>query len=214
MWEEGWTYLILGPWWCGSPAQRLGVKHRMAASPARRKVSNMSDSQEVTPEDEIEVGETGGTLRYWAAKEAIRHGELHLTAQAASLSAMEARATSILGWAITGVFALGAVSTTGLYRAAAGFAAAFLFMSALSCVFGLFPRNWAVAGMLPEQVRRSGQETELEVLEHLGKGYDEAIQRNNVRLRSFGHCLAFSWVCFASSPVIAALTAYIVAVSS
>lgn len=169
----------------------------------------MSDPQEVRPEDEIEVGESGGTLRYWAAKEAIRHGELHLTSQAASLSAMESRATSILGWAITGVFALGALSTTGLYRAAAGFAAVLLFVSAVSCVVGLFPRNWAVAGMLPAQVRNSGQKTELEVLEHLGKGYDEAIQRNNIRLGSFGYYLRFSWICFAASPIVAAVTAYI-----
>lgn len=164
----------------------------------------------MSEEDPIEVGETGDTLRFWAAKEAIRHGELHLTAQASSLSAMEGRATSILGWAITGVFALGAVSTNGQYRAAAGFAAGLLFVSAICCVVGLWPRAWAVAGMLPKQVRESNLSTELEILESVGKGYDIAIEQNDFRLKSFGKCLSASWVLFALSPIVAALTAYIV----
>lgn len=177
-------------------------------------VVNMSELLEASQEGDIEVGETGDTLRLWAAKESMRHGELHLASQAASLTAMEGRATSILGWAVAGVFGLGALSTTGSYRAAASLAAFSLFVSAFSCVVGLWPQDWAVAGMLPKQLRNSGQNSELEILEYIAKGYDEAISLNSGRLESLGHCLVLSWVCFVASPILAAVTAYLITVMS
>lgn len=48
-------------------------------------------------ESEIEVGQNKGCMRFWRAKEGCRHGEARLAAQAASLTAMETRATAILG---------------------------------------------------------------------------------------------------------------------
>lgn len=174
----------------------------------------MTDPVDASRDGEIEVGETGDTLRFWLAKEAIRHGETHLTAQAASLSAMEARATSILGWAVTGVFALGALATTGQYRAAAGFAAAVLSIAAVFCIVGLWPRGWAVAGLHPAQIRNSGKDTELGVLEYVALCYEAAIDLNVSRLKGFGRYLACSWVCFVASPAVAALIAYFAAIKA
>jgi hypothetical protein len=137
----------------------------------------------------IELGEVEGGLRYWLAKEAIRQAELHLAAQATSLTAMESRATSILSWSVAGVFVLGSASLTGQYRAAALVAALFLFISAVLCVVGLWPRNWGIPGYPPGEIIDSDARSELEFLEFIVGGYAKTIIRNEKRLSVFGNIL-------------------------
>lgn len=157
----------------------------------------------------IEVGETGDTLRFWRAKEAIRHAETHLTAQASSLSAMETRATSILGWATTGVFALGAAAISGQYRAGASVAASALFASAVFVILGLWPRDWGIAGCAPLQVMDSKYDSELEILESIAQGYANTVSLNNKRLTSFSTMLRTSWIFFVASPMLAVVALYL-----
>lgn len=168
----------------------------------------MSEEQPPIQPETIEVGETGDTLRYWLAKEAIRHAEARLGAQAASLTALESRAVSILGWAVTGVFALGAAATTGHYRDSAMTAAVFLFLASLLSIYGLWPQKWGVAGYMPLAVLDSGQLSELETLEHIAQGYDATITQNEKRLWLFTKAISGSWLCFGTAPVVAGLLAY------
>ena len=48
----------------------------------------------------VEVGATDADLRWWLAKEAVRHGELLLPSQLSNLTAMETRATALFGWSV------------------------------------------------------------------------------------------------------------------
>lgn len=160
------------------------------------------------PED-IEVGETGSSLRYWLAKEAVRQAELHLAAQAASITAMESRATSILGWSVAGVFVLGSGALSGQFRAPAAVAAALLFISAVLCVTGLWPRMWGVSGhAAPLDIMHSSADTELNFLEQLAEKYHVTIEHNNKRLDKFKTFLSISWVSFVISPIIAGSLTY------
>ena len=170
---------------------------------------------DATEADEIEVGATGGSLRICLAREAMRNAEARLTAQAASLTATETRATSILGWVVAGVFLLGAGAVSdphtlaGHFRAAAASAAIMLLASGLLCVTGLWPRDWTVVGYQPGEITDTGLTTELELLEHLYEGYSEGIIQNDARLISFGNTLATAWVFFLAAPVVALGVAYL-----
>ena len=107
----------------------------------------------------IEVGAIGGSLRYWLAREGIRQGELRLAAQVASIQAMEARASSLLTWAVTIATALGAAVADSRYQAPAVCALVPAAAAAFECAIAMWPRAWdsslPAAGHAPPPLLRS-----------------------------------------------------------
>ncbi len=92
----------------------------------------------------IQLGANGEELRYWKAKEALRHAEVRLVAQALIRAALEARATAITGWAAAGLLAAAGAGfansdvTTQLASAIAG---ALLLYVAFIGIYAVRPRN-------------------------------------------------------------------------
>ena len=161
--------------------------------------------------DEIEnveeVGEVEGNLRYWRAKEAVRHAELRINSQTANLSAMEARATSIFGWAIAGATVLVAYVGTGPYRGAAIAGATSLFVSCGFSIVGLWSKDWGVVGYNPTKILDDTHASELEVLEFIARGYAETINKNDLTLRNFSTFLTLGWITLAVTPIILSASA-------
>jgi hypothetical protein len=139
--------------------------------------------------DSIEVGASGGDLRYWQAKEAVRQGEARLAAQSTIRTAMEARATAITGWAAASFLAVAAVAFSSQgwpVRAGAAALAIPLFCAAVACIHTARPRDWAMVGYDPPVILEDTLATELEILESIAQGLSPGIQDNNRRLNEMG----------------------------
>lgn len=163
----------------------------------------------------IEVGANiqDGDLRLWRAKEAVRQGELRLTAQAAIRTALEARATAITGWAAASLLALAAATAavTGVALRAGGVTAGLvLFSAAGMCIHAARPRDWAQTGYDPTVIIDDTLGTELEVLESMAGGISPGIQRNNTRLEEMGKFLRWAGWMLIAAPFLGAI-AYTIA---
>lgn len=167
----------------------------------------MTDSNESSW---TEVGANSGDLRYWLAKEGVRQGELRLAGQTASITAMEARASSILAWAVTIGIALAAATLDPRYRAAAGASLVPALAAAVCCVWALWPRRWDAAGYRHSELERFGYGTELEYLEAIAQGIEQSAERNSKRLRRFALALRAAWICLALTPAVAAAAVLVV----
>lgn len=158
---------------------------------------------------EIEVGADGVGIRFWRAKEGCRHGEARLAAQAASLTAMETRATAILGWSMTLATALVALAVGEHYRLPALAALVPAALAMACCVAALWPRRWTEPGVAYAEIERLGYGTELEYLEAFAQGLDEATLLNRQRLVRFAWWLRGAWGGCVSAPVLAAAAAWV-----
>ena len=155
----------------------------------------------------IEVGAAGnlGTLRFELAKHAIRHGELRLASQVASLNGLQSRATQIMSWSIAGATALVAAAATTDWRWPAGATAGALLLTALFCLGALWPRTWNAPGYDPRTIMAEPLGTELEALESVGFGYSDGIRANAARLERAVNLLRCAWVLLVASPLLGLL---------
>jgi hypothetical protein len=149
----------------------------------------------------IEVGATDDELRLWLAKEAVRHGELRLTAQQNNLAAMESRATSMFGWSIPTILALGTAALRSRYSGPALSAATCMVGTAVMCAVALWPQPWGHAGHRPPMLLNEQLQSELEVIESIALGYDQTADSNEARLTRFGEWLRVAWLLFLLSPL-------------
>jgi hypothetical protein len=152
-----------------------------------------------------EVGAIGADLRYWRAKEALRHAELRMGVQAQATQNLEARATAILGWSVAGVLALGAAVVNGSHPVAAGVVALDLFGAAMLCIIAITTRDWAGPGYRPEVVLDDRSNMELEILESLVDGYAVTIQRNSHAFHRFRKLLNWALGCIVAAAILAIL---------
>lgn len=157
---------------------------------------------------ETEVGASGPAVRYWLAKEGVRQGELRLAGQTASITAMETRASSILAWSVTIGIALAAATLDPRYRVSAGSAVVPAIAAAICCVWALWPRRWDAPGHRYSELERFDYGTELEYLEAIAQGAEQAAEGNDRRLRSFSLALRAAWVFLSLTPVVAAVAAW------
>jgi hypothetical protein len=132
-------------------------------------------SSEEPEEGAIELGQTGGDLRYWLTKEAVRQAELRLKAQSDALAGIMGRATTLLGWIVTGILALSAALLANRAVAAATVCGACLLIAAGCCLATVWPRKWANAAWDIPWLLNRPLDTELEVLEAMAKGAQERI---------------------------------------
>jgi len=125
---------------------------------------------------------------------------------------MESRATSIFGWSVPTILALGALalhnshSGTTLISAifiagAALISTILLACAAFECARALWPRKWGHPGHDPKQLIEEQLQTELEVLESIALGYSETAKLNDARLVAFGRHLRGAWAFFILAPV-------------
>ncbi len=143
----------------------------------------------------IEVGATEDTLRLWKAREAVRHGELRLAAQAAIRTALEARSTALTGWGAVGLLA----TVAGLFASlkdenvpsalGSGAAAFVLLLAGAGGIYAARPRAWNSAGYAPEEILNDPWQTEMETLEAVAGGLGLSIAKNNSRLDRTGRTL-------------------------
>ena len=160
----------------------------------------------------IEVGASTaeGNLRYWRAKEAVRQGELRLSAQAAVRAALEARATAITGWAAAGLLALsatGAAASDWAARIGVGVAFVILFSAAAACIHVARPRqDWSTTGYDPRLIADDKLGSELEFLEYIAYGLSPGIQTNNLHLIRTGAALRWAGWMLIASPIAGAIS--------
>jgi hypothetical protein len=159
--------------------------------------------------DDTEIGAAGGDLRYWLAKEALRQGELRLAGQAATLQAMETRATSLLTWSVTLGIALVAAATDQRFRFAAAAALAVAMCAAIASVWAMWPRRWLIAGQRYSDMEHRNLTSELEHLEAMAQGAEAAAEDNERRIRRFATALRCAWVSLVAAPAAAALAAVV-----
>ena len=150
----------------------------------------------------MEVGAIGGDLPFWRAKEALRQAELRLGAQAQATQALEGRATSMLGWNVTGGLALGAAVVGGSHPWAALAASLSLVAAASLCVWALVTREWhGVAGYDPRVLLEDQSGSEYEVAVGLAEGYQETIDANHAAFHRFKALLTVAICLMVAAPV-------------
>lgn len=158
--------------------------------------------------DVIEVGAADKQLRLWAAKEAVRQGELRLAAQAANLQAAEGRATSLFGWTNAGVLAGAALfSSHEVNHQALVIAslAAPAFLTIGFCLVALWPTTWCETGTdIPWLLAQVAEDdSELRNLEAMAKAYGTALDENSRRLLRFSKLLRGAFISFAATAIVA-----------
>lgn len=156
----------------------------------------------------IEVGEVQADgLDYWRAKEAMRQGEARLAFQATALMALEARATSLVGWSVAGATAMvSALLIASLPQATAWAAAAALVSLTLAAMAGasvLRPGDWTPFGN-PQALLNSTHKNELTDLQAMAGGLELARSSNADRLKRRGRALALGLLLLAATPAVAA----------
>ena len=130
--------------------------------------------------------ESSGLVR---AREAVRQAEVRLTGQAAALTTLETRATSIVSWSVAVAagalaFALGDGQARHL-QWGAGVGAVAMWGAAVIAARVLAPRDWTVAGHRPPAVLRGDDDEEVEgFFRSLAEGYERGISDNAARLRA------------------------------
>jgi hypothetical protein len=186
-----------------TPARRVALL--IAAAFCGFAAAKMRTSSPVPDSDDlIEVGAVGSDLRYWRAKEALRHGEVRLGVQAQASQALEARATAMLGWSVAGVLALGAAIVQGTHAVAAGVAALSLIITAVICISAIATRAWIGPGYRPEVVFNDRSKSELEAIESLVAGYQEAVQANHEAFIYFKNLLNIALGFLLAAPILGA----------
>jgi hypothetical protein len=137
------------------------------------------------------MAEAIGLLR---AKEAVRQAEVRLTGQAAALTTLEVRATSIVSWSVAVAagalaFALGD-GKAGHLQWGAAIGAAVMWGAAALAAQVLRPGEWVVPGHRPPSVLRGDDDETAEgFFRALAEGYDGGISANAVRLRAGSRAL-------------------------
>ena len=132
-----------------------------------------------------EVGAAGGDLRYWRAREALRHAELRLGVQAQATQALESRATSMIGWNVTLGLALVAAVFNGTHAMAAGTAAFCLLIAAALCIVAIATRKWIGPGYQPNDVLNNQSLNELLFIEAMVDRYQAAVNENSTSFNRF-----------------------------
>ena len=162
-----------------------------------------------------DFGATGRDLRIWGAREAVKQGELALSASASSIESLSRTATSLLGYSITlstALLAVGATYATRVDGVAAAVAACFSLTSGILFASVIRPKRWKQPGQDPRWILEGtfdgdgDYSSELDILEAIASGYSEALQENQTAIRSAASRLAFGWWAFLGIPVSAALT--------
>jgi hypothetical protein len=153
--------------------------------------------------NELNLGAIGGGLRYWRAKEAVRQAELTLSSQADSRRGFEARTTALLGWIVAGTSLLIAASASvPPARALAALAAMVpLFAAGGVAVAVLWPGMWGHAGYSPLVIMDGGLSSELEEIESIAGGYENAIALNERWLRRAMVLTRWVYCLFAATPI-------------
>ena len=153
-------------------------------------------------EPEIELGAVGDDLRYWAAKEALRQVELRKRSQTDIFSSFNTRATSVLGWSVTGILALGAAVVTGHQTWAAAATILPLTCAAALSISVLWPRRWYDGAWAADWVLRWPRKSELETIEAMATGGHESLEEDDKKLQKFARRLAIAYGCLIGAPVL------------
>lgn len=150
-------------------------------------------------EETIEVGAADGDYRLWAAKEAVRQGELKLANQTSTLAAAEGRAASLLTWSLgilTAIIAVMASHRRPDQLLMGTLTALPLIVAQFLCIRALWPKIWCESGYQPEEVMAWELTSELEALERIAIGCQVGIEENQKALSAFQICIRRSWCCF------------------
>lgn len=164
--------------------------------------------------EQIEVGADGDDLRYWQAKEAMRHAELRLASQAVTLQSFEARGTSILGWVVAIITTVSGSALVSLNSGRVGLALVLCsaFVPAALAVWAavriVWPKEWTVPGYEPA-ILRSKCENELQQIEALATGYEVGIAENAQFLSQAGKRVRRAWISLALTPVVVIAVGFI-----
>lgn len=160
----------------------------------------------IDPAGDIELGATAGDLRYWLAKEALRQVESQKKSQTDVYASFSNRATSILGWAVTGLSALGAAIVTGNFVFVSLAAAFPLLVAGGLSIYVLWPKKWFDAAWPADWLLQTSLTSELEVLEAMASGGQATMTADSRKLDGSAKAVAVAYACLASAPVVALLT--------
>ncbi len=159
--------------------------------------------------DEIEVGAIGGDLPIVVRREAVRQGQLLISAQAGAAQAFETRATALLGWCSAGSIG---ITLTLAARAGSDFAyrpllAAVIFMliASAACVAALWPQEWEFGAYPKDKLEERDYKTEFELHDGIAAALLRDARKNQARLRRFANCLRAAWLALMAAPIFAAL---------
>ena len=155
--------------------------------------------------DDVELGKDGADLPLWLAQEAVRQGEAYLKEIAASADGLITRAVAILGWSVTVAIASIGVLTTGRLPWVAGAAAIAALSAALLAIAAAWPRFWRYAAFSPTWLTRGadGTTSQLQALETMAQGYQNAIDSNLKQVRARNAWLQAAWVALSAAPILA-----------
>lgn len=169
-------------------------------------------SQEET--ETIQLGEThSGGLRLWAARLAVEHTEKRLDVQSTSMDGMFTKATQILGWNVAMMAAFLALTQKGQVVSPLLAVLCVGSITVCLCIAVLWPRQFHAPGQSVKYLIHDQHfRTELQALEEMAYGNEDAIKANRTHLARKAFYLRLAWVSFALTPA-AGIVTYLIALA-
>ncbi len=174
-------------------------------------MTDTPDPQEEARDDF--VGAKGDGIRLWRATEAMRLGEVRLKEQTGNLTAIESRASTLLGWIAPVLTALAVASVDQKWRFAALVTGTPLVAASFFCAAALRPKTWTFPGYTLAEIEAWNLSTELETRESLALAYQRSIVENTATLTLLSRWMSGTWAMVAAAPVLAALASLIISAS-
>jgi hypothetical protein len=147
----------------------------------------------------------------WKATQAVRLGELRLSAQASALAGAQTRGTTILGWVVASIALAASLAFNSRFHLAGYLLLVGESTAGLVAAIAVFPIKWAETGAQPQRILEMEYDTELECQQSLALYYHAAIKRNAYRLSVISKLVSASWLILLSTPIIAWLFQLILA---
>jgi hypothetical protein len=120
------------------------------------------------------------------------------------MAAMEARATSVLGWAVAAGTALAAILTDSRFAWMAGAGLLAAILAAICCVSALWPHVWGEPGLRLSQMEDADLASELAYADAYAQGLERTIGKNRKRAEHFSLRLKAAWIALCAIPILAA----------
>jgi hypothetical protein len=173
--------------------------------------------------DAPDQGASGGDFSLWAAREALDEGKAYLTEIEKGRDNLSKLGTSLIGWGVPIIFALGGAMLSDKVDAPLRIGAAIALLPVSAAVVIVFltvrVRTWGVDAIHPDQWEEIigaslGTYTERQILIERMRSIANAIDPNSASVKSMASRVTFSWFALVATPFIGIAAVLIYRLSS
>ncbi|ANA13101.1 hypothetical protein [Acetobacter oryzifermentans] len=153
-----------------------------------------------TVNNKQEIMVASSDMELWKANQAVRLGELRLTAQATALASAQTRLTSMIGWVVASIAIAGGIAFKSEFKVAGCILLGGVLLTGVIAIYAILPLKWAEVGAQPQIILEMSNQTELECQQSIALYYQNAITRNANRLGLIKQLATVAWIILLVTP--------------